>query len=157
MKLYEDKDYAATKHEIIVRSIFAALIVAVVVALLTLFVTVWRNMTLAMLASGLGGAVFLFYFLTKLLPWIRYGQYLSDIRHGRAHDISCRFVSISQSERISDGVAFHEMIIQLDGAKNADNERLLLWDADKTLPPLDKEQPMHIRAFGNYIIALDVL
>lgn len=157
MMLYEEKDYAATRHVIKVRVVATALLAAVFVALLVLFLTIWRNVTLAMLASGVGGAVVLFYFVTQLLPWIRYGQYQSDIRHGRAHEMDCHFVSFSQSERISDGVAFHEMIIRLDGTKGADNERLLLWDADKELPPLHEEQPLHIRAFGNYIIGLDVL
>ena len=139
MVLYSDKDYADTKRAITVRIVIAALILAAVAALLALFVTVWRNVTLAM-----------------LMPWVRYGLYQRDIRRGRAHDMDCRFVSISGGERMSDGVAFHEMVIRLDGAKNADNERLLFWDADKTLPPIEKEQPLHIRAFGNYIIALDV-
>lgn len=155
MVLYSDKDYAEAKKAITVRAIIAALILAVAIALLALFVTAWRSVTLAMLASGVGGAVFYFYFATQLMPWIRYGLYLKDIRCGRAHDMDCRFISISGGERMSDGVAFHEMIIQLDGAKDADNERLLFWDADKTLPPIKKEQPIHIRAFGNYIIALD--
>lgn len=157
MMLYEEKDYAAAKHVITVRAAVTAAITAVFAALLVLFLTVWRNVTLAMLASGLGGAVVLFYFVTQLMPWIRYSQYQADIRHGRAHDMDCHFVSISQSERMSDGVAFHEMIIRLDGAKGADNERLLLWDADKKLPPIEKDQPLHIRAFGNYIIGLEAL
>ena len=156
MVLYSDKDYADAKRAITVRIVIAALILAAVAVLLALFVTVWRNVTLAMLASGLGGALFYFYFATQLMPWVRYGLYQRDIRRGRAHDMDCRFVSISGGERMSDGVAFHEMVIRLDGAKNADNERLLFWDADKTLTPLEKEQPLHIRAFGNYIIALDV-
>ena len=156
MVLYSDKDYADAKRAITVRIVIAALILAAVAVLLALFVTGWRKVTLAMLASGLGGALFYFYFATQLMPWVRYGLYQRDIRRGRAHDMDCRFVSISGGERMSDGVAFHEMVIRLDGAKNADNERLLFWDADKTLPPIEKEQPLHIRAFGNYIIALDV-
>lgn len=119
MILYSDKDYADTKRAITVRSVVAALILAAVAVLLTLFVTVWRNVTLAMLASGLGGALFYFYFATQLMPWVRYGLYQKDIRRGRAHDMDCRFVSISGGERMSDGVAFHEMVIRLEGAKNA--------------------------------------
>ena len=60
MVLYSDKDYADAKRAITVRIVIAALILAAVAVLLALFVTVWRNVTLAMLASGLGGALFYF-------------------------------------------------------------------------------------------------
>ena len=135
---------------------------AATAALLTLFVTVWRNEILAMAACMLGGAVMFFFLNMKLLPWFYYWRYQADIRKGRTHDMDCRFISLSEGERISDGVPFREFVVELDKeeeknerGEKIDNTRLLFWDADKPAPALKERELLHIRAFGNYIVALE--
>ena len=162
MELYKDEDYRAAKRGMQRRFIVLALMLAATVALLILFVTVWRNELLAMLACMVGAAAMFFYLQMKLLPWFYYWRYQSDMRHGREHEMDCRFVSLSEGSRISDGVAFREFIVRLnqpemkkENGEKLDNERMLLWDADKQAPALKPDQTLHIRAFGNYIIALE--
>ncbi|MBQ8952717.1 MAG: hypothetical protein IJ048_01255 [Clostridia bacterium] len=162
MELYKDEDYQAAKRGMLRRFGVIALILALTVALLILFVTTWRNEILAMLVCALGAAVIFFYLNMKLLPWFYYWRYQTDMRHGREHVIDCRFVSLSEGSRLSDGVAFREFIVTLnqpemkkENGEKLDNERMLLWDADKQAPALKPDQPLHIRAFGNYIIALE--
>ena len=161
MELYRDEDYQAAKRGMLVRFAILGLILAATVALLVLFVTVWRNELLAMAACMLGAALMFFFLNMKLLPWFHYWHYQADIRHGRTHDMDCRFVSLSDSERISDGVAFREFVVRLDKeeeknekGEKIDDQRLLLWDADRKAPELEEGQLLHVRAFGNYIVAL---
>ncbi len=162
MELYEEKDYAVVKRSMLIRIAAAALVLLCVIALLVLFLTVWRSNLGAMISCGLGAAVFYYVLTVKVMPWVRYWMYLLDIRKGRAHEMDCRFVSMSDNERVSDGVVFHDFIVTLDdgteekdGEEAQEAERLLLWDADKPAPGLTAGQPIHVRAFGNYIVALE--
>ena len=155
MELYGEKDYQNTKRMLLIRTAVLILILAALVVLVVLFTGVWRNSTLCMAACGVGAAVAMFYASMKVKPWFHYWRYQVDIVNGRAHDMDCAFVSVSEGERMSDGVAFHEFIVALDGEQGADNERMLFWDSDKQIPALKPGQKMHIRAFGNYIIALE--
>ena len=153
MELYRQSDYERTKKTLALHVAVAAVILLAFVALLAMFVSVCRNLSLAMLSCALGGALLTFYAVIKVMPWFSYWRYQVDIRRGRAHELDCRFVSASDGERVSDGVAFHEFIVALD--EESQDERLLFWDADKAMPPLNPGQTLHIRLFGNYIIALD--
>ena len=155
MELYKDEDLRAAKRGMYIRvGVLAAILVLTVVAL-ALFVSVWRNEIVAMAACAVGAAVFFFYLSMKAMPWIRYVMYQNDMKKGRAHELDCRFVSLSDTERMSDGVSFRDFIVTLDDAEGEDKERLLLWDADKKAPSLEPNQHLHVRAFGNYITALD--
>ena len=155
MELYKDEDYQATKRQTFFHFAVMALILAATVVLLVLFVTAWRNEIMSMLVCVVGACLLFFYLSIKTLPWVYYLRYQSDMRKGRAHEMDCRFVSLSDSERMSDGVAFRDFIVALDDAANEDNQRLLLWDADKKAPDLTPDQHLHVRTFGNYITALD--
>ena len=155
MELYKDEDYQAAKRGMLLRFGVLALILAATIVLLVLFVTTWRNEILSMVVCAVGACVMFFYLSMKTLPWVHYWHYQADMRKGRAHEMDCRFVSLSDSERMSDGVAFRDFIVTLDDAEGEDNQRLLLWDADKKAPALEPEQHLHVRAFGSYIIALD--
>lgn len=155
MELYKEEDYQAAKRGMLLRFGVMALILAATVVLLVLFVTAWRNEILSMVVCAVGACALFFYLSMKALPWVRYWAYQSDMRKGRAHEMDCRFVSLSDSERMSDGVAFRDFIVTLDDAEGEDNQRLLLWDADKKAPDLAPGQHLHVRAFGNYITALD--
>ncbi|MBO4885902.1 MAG: hypothetical protein J5602_11380 [Clostridia bacterium] len=155
MELYDDATFQATKRSTLFHFGVMALILAVTIVLLALFVTIWRNELISMAVCAVGASALFFYLSLKALPWVHYWHYQSDIKKGRAHELDCRFVSLSDSERISDGVAFRDFIVTLEDADGEDDQRLLLWDADKKAPQLKPEQRLHIRAFGNYIIALD--
>ena len=155
MELYKDEDYRVAKRGTILRFVGLAAILAATIAVMALFLTVWRNEILSMAACAVGASVLYFFLSMKALPWLRYWLYLSDIRKGREHEMDCRFVSMSEETRLSDGVAFHDFVVKLEDTDEEDNERLLLWDDDKKAPPLKPDQRLHIRSFGNYIIALE--
>ena len=155
MELYKDEDYRATKRSALIRLGLVALILAATIALLVLFLTIWRNEILSMVVCAVGASLIFFCLSLKVMPWIRYWRYQADIRKGREHELDCRFVSLSDGTRMSDGVAFHDLIVTLDDAEGKDNQRLLLWDADKPAPDLKQDQRLHIRSFGNYVIALE--
>ena len=158
MELYSDEDFRATKRETRRRFGVAWLILAATIGLLALFLTALRSEFLSMLVCPLGACAVYFYFCMKVIPWIHYRRFQSDIRKGRSHELDCRFVSLSEKERLSDGIAVHDFIIALEDVDEDDelgNERLLLWDADKQAPDLEPGAKLHIRAFGNYIIALN--
>ena len=158
MKLYTDEDLQAAKRGMRQRIGIAVLMFLATVGLLVLFLTACRSVILSMLVCALGAAGIYFYLCMKMMPWARYWHYQSDIHKGRAHDVDCRFVSLTHHERLSDGVSFYEFIVELDGGDEGDeeeNRRLFLWDVDKPAPELKPGEKLHIRAFGNYIIALD--
>ena len=162
MELYREEDYQAAKRSTFARFGVLALMFAVTAVLLALFVTVWRNEILSVVVCMIGAALMFFYVSMKLVPWFRYWRYQSDIRRGRTHEMDCRFISLSDSERVSDGVAFRELIVMLDKeeeknerGEKIDNTRLLFWDADKKAPALRENERLHIRAFGNYIVSLE--
>ena len=162
VELYKEEDYQAAKRSMLLRFGVLAFILAVTIAVLTLFVTAWRNEPLAMLVCAIGASVMFFFMSLKVMPWFRYWRYQADIRRGRTHEMDCRFVSLSDGERISDGVAFREMIVMLDKEEETnergekiDDSRLLFWDADKKAPELKENELLHIRAFGNYIVSLE--
>ncbi len=155
MELYKDEDFQATKRQTGFHFAVMAVILAATVALLAMFVTAWRSEIMAMAVCVVGACALFFYLSMKVLPWVHYWRFQADMRKGRAHEMDCRFVSLSDSERISDGVAFHDFIVTLEDADSEDAQRLLLWDADKKAPELRPDQRLHVRAFGNYIIALD--
>ncbi len=157
MELYREEDFQATKRAAWIRIAVLALILGVTIGLLSLFLTVWRNEILSMAVCVVGGCAAFFFLSMKLMPWLRYWFYQADIRKGREHELDCRFVSLSDGVRISDGVAFHDFVVALDGEEDEDNQRLLLWDADKPAPDLKPDQKLHIRSFGNYIKSLDVV
>jgi len=162
MELYREEDFNATKRMTLLRFAVLAVILAATIALLVLFLNVWRNEIAATLVCVLGASAMYFYLSMKILPWVHYWHYQADMRRGRTHEMDCRFVSFSDAERISDGVAFHDFIVTLEGddqpqteEEEADRQRLLLWDADKPMPALQPGQRLHVRSFGSYIIALD--
>ena len=167
MELYREEDYQSAKSGMWKRLIILMIILGLTVAALIVFVGPVRNQFLAIAACAIGGCVFLFVLSTKALPWVNYWRYVSDIRKGRAHELDCTFKELSDAEKVSDGVVFHPFLVELDpvekpddrvgkDAKNADTERMLLWDADKTAPDLKPGDRLHVRSFGNYIIALEV-
>lgn len=162
MELYKDEDYQAAKRGMLLRFAVLALILAATVVLLVLFVTVWRNEVAAMAVCMLGAVLIFFLMTMKVLPWFHYWRYQADIRRGRTHEMDCRFISLSEGERVSDGVSFRELVVELDKeeeknerGEKIDNTRLLFWDADKKAPELKENQLLHIRAFGNYVVALE--
>lgn len=153
MLLYTEQDYAAAKRKTGRRLAGFIMLLLAAVGLTALFVTVWRNRWAAD-AVAIVGACLCYAFLTiKLLPWIRYWQYLKDIQAGKTHTTEAWFVSCSDGTRRVDGVAFHEMIVRL-GDGGEEDERMFFWDGDKELPPLQEGQKITLISFGNYITEL---
>ena len=167
MELYKEQDYADAKRRMLMRIAGAVLILAVTVALLILFVGPWRNAVMPMVVCAVGACALFYYMSVKAMPWIRYYFFLTDIKKGRAHEVDCAFKELSDGEKVSDGVTFHPFIVELTetaedsaaakDAKNTDSERMLLFDADKTAPPMKPGDHIRVRAFGNYIIAIEAL
>ena len=162
MELYREEDYQAVKRSMLSRFGLLGIVFAVTAVLLALFVTVWRSAVLSVTVCAVGAVLMFFLLHMKVLPWFYYWHYQADIRKGRTHEMDCHFVSLSDSERMSDGVAFREMVVRLDlpeekneRGEKIDDTRMLFWDADRTAPVLREEEPLHIRAFGNYIVSLD--
>lgn len=162
VELYRDEDYRAAKRGMLARFGVLGLILAATAVLLALFVTVWRSPILSIAVCAVGAAAMFFFLSLKTLPWFYYWRYQADIRRGRTHEMDCRFVSLSDSERVSDGVSFRELVVRLDKpeeknerGEKIDDTRLLFWDADKTAPALKEDERLHIRAFGNYIVSLE--
>ena len=162
MELYTDDDMNKTAAELRKRIVLACLLLAVIIVGVVLFCGPLRNQT-ALLATMAVGNVILFYLIVvKVIPWLRYYLYQRDIKRGRSHEMDCRFVSISDQERISDGVAFRDFVVTLapvdpdDEDERLAQQRLLLWDADKPEPKIEPGEWLHIRSFGNYITRCDV-
>ena len=162
MELYRDEDYQAAKRGMLSRFGILGALFAATAVLLALFVTIWRSEILSIVVCAIGAVLMFFFLNMKVMPWFYYWHYQADIRKGRTHDLDCHFVSLSESERVSDGVAFREMVVRLDlpeekneRGEKIDDTRMLFWDADKTAPVLKEEEPLHIRAFGNYIVSLE--
>jgi len=152
MQLYTEQDYAKTKKALSIRALVLAVLMAITGAAVALFCTALRQQHAVVAAAVIGSCLCYMYLTTKLMPWYRYWQYQNDMRHGLSRETDAWFVSCSDSTRISDGVAFHEMIVRVGDGE--DDERLFFWDDDKELPKLAVGQKLHIRSFGNYITEL---
>lgn len=154
--MYTDQDYQNTKKQVIVRLCVLLLIVALTATGCGLCIAQrirWLNLLLAAVGALCAASYFSLYFL----PWFRYFRYLGDIREGRSHECSATFLSISDQTALHDGVATHDVVVSLTGdMENEEDRRLFFWDDDKPFPALSAGEKVHLRAFGNYIIALDV-
>ena len=159
MELYTEADMKQTARQLKKRVILTVCVVLVIVAWAIVFDGPLRQQ-IALLAGLAVLSVVLYYIISvKLVPWARYYAYQRDIAKGRFHETDCRFISFSDSTRMSDGVAFHDFVISLEETDSDDEEerlaqqRLLLWDADKPKPDLAPGQKIFVRSFGNYVTA----
>ena len=69
MELYKDEDYRAAKRGTILRFVGLAAILAATIAVMALFLTVWRNEILSMAACAVGASVLYFFLSMKALPY----------------------------------------------------------------------------------------
>lgn len=154
MQLYTEQDIRNAKRALSIRLMILGIILAVTIALMVVFMTVARNQIATIILATVGMCIAYAFLTIKLMPWFRYTRYLKDMRTGRSNVTEAWFVSCSDSTKISDGVAFHEFVVRV--GEGEDDERLFFWDDDKQLPALSEGQKIRIRAFGNYIMELDV-
>lgn len=151
--MYTDQYFQAVKKKLFARVTVAALILLITAALVgicdSLAVRSWPG---AVAAAVVGACVLYAYVSVKCAPWYRYQRYLVDMRNGLSHETSGQFVSVSDGVRMSDGVMFHEFILQV--GEDGEDQRLFLWDDDFPRPPLAQGQRITLRSFGNYIIEL---
>ncbi|MBR0462822.1 MAG: hypothetical protein IJJ23_00330 [Clostridia bacterium] len=162
MELYSEQDRSRTQSKVRALSVMAGVMLAAIIVLAYVFLGPVRNQTALMAVLVVGGAVFYYVFVVKVLPWIRYALFQRDIQRGRYHEMDCRFVSVSDSTRMSDGVEFRDFVVSLEAEDSEDeeerlnNQRLLLWDADKPVPEIRPGQNLHVRTFGNYVTVLNL-
>lgn len=153
MQLYTEQDYAVAKRKTGVRVAVFVIMILVIMGLMALFVTALRNRLAVSAVSIVGACLCYAYLINELMPWVRYWEYMKDIRTGKSHETEAWFVSCTDSTRKVDGVAFHEMIVRL-GDGGEEDERMFFWDDDKTLPPVQEGQKLKIISFGSYITEL---
>ena len=154
--MYTDSDYQKTKKQVFLRLGALLLIVAATIAACGLCISrriLWLDLLLAVVGALCAAAYCSLYFL----PWFRYFRFLGDIRSGRSHECDVLFLSVSDQTTLRDGVAMHDVEVCVsDDPENEEDHRLFFWDDDKPFPALKTGSPVHIRAFGNYIIDLNV-
>ena len=118
MLLYTEQDYAAAKKKMSIQMAVFVGMLLVTIGLMILFVTAYRNRIAVAVVSMTGACLCYTDLIIKLMPWVRYWEYLRDIKAGRTHTTEAWFVSCSDRTRKVDGVAFHEMIVRLgDGGE----------------------------------------
>ena len=155
MVLYTEQDFAAAKREYAKRILGLFLIIAAIVGLEALFLTALRNRYVAWVIGAVGCSLTYAYLTLKLMPWYYYWAYQNDMRHGLSREMDAWYISCSDGTRLSDGVAFHEMMVRIGDGE--EDERMFLWDADKKKPEIKEGQKVHIRSYGNYVTELHIV
>lgn len=161
MELYSEKDFENSKKQLTKHIIIAAIVIVLCIAAVVVCLNLFRKLAVVIGLFVVGGVLFMFLLMNKIMPWFRYCAYLKDIKEGKRHEMDCAFISSSDDTRTSDGVKFHDFIIslgkQIDEAtgEEVDNERKLFFDADKEMPKYEAGKKLHIKTFGSYILSID--
>lgn len=151
--LYGESDKVRTATALR-KSLIALLCVLVPTIGVLIATLILRNKYVGIGVTIVGAWVCYYIIMQKMMPWFRYKRFLKDMDEGLSRATDGWFVSLSESPRLSDGVAVHDFVLRVGDEE--EDERLFLWDDDKELPTLNAGDPVHIVSFSNFVKELNV-
>lgn len=90
-------------------------------------------------------ALLIFFWDLAIRPLHRYEIHLTNMLYGRKRELACTYRSTDADISLVDGVRYYAMtFLQQDEDGGEPFDRLLYWDAEKPLPALAPDQPVHI-------------
>lgn len=98
------------------------------------------------------GAFIIFFWGMKLTPHLHYRRYLREVYQGLSREVEGQVVAFEESVVFRDGLFFYPMVINVGDLKNAEDERLLYWDARLPRPNTQLGTRVRLKAHGNDII-----
>lgn len=131
--MYTEQDYQANRKQLKTR-----LITLGIPAVILLAVLVWsflvRIKWLTIISTIVLGVCGLFCYSMLLFPIIAYGRHIHELLHGRTHSLTGAFKEISPERVLRDGVEFLPVIVNVGRMDDPEDDRLLYYDANLTLP-----------------------
>jgi len=107
---------------------------------------------LCMAATALTGCLLVFFADVKLMPAVRYGRLLSDIRCGSSHQTLGTLMRVSEDLTYENGVDFREVIINVYEDLSEEGERRFLLDSKKEMDESFFGQDVVLTSYGNVIL-----
>lgn len=175
MRMYSERDMNEINGRIR-RGWLALIPVLVVFGAAFVFALVKRNHTLALVAAPLLIVAFIYGFVARLWPNLRYRRFLRDMQDGLSRDLRGVIVSIDDKAELQDGAmvlpvkvrldrtdggapsgasALSERIQQLEAGEDDREERIVYLNASKRnlLPPPGSS--VTLRCFGRHIRSVE--
>ena len=88
----------------------------------------------------------------RVMPVLRYGRFLKEIQGGLSHKTAGALVRVGDDPVYTDGVWFHELILNIYEDLSEEGERRFLLDCAKQVPPELMNQDVVLTSHGNYVL-----
>ena len=88
----------------------------------------------------------------RVMPVLRYGRYLKEIRNGISHRTAGALVRVGSDPVYTDGVWFYELILNIYEDLSEEGERRFLLDCAKQVPQELMNQDVALTSHGNYVL-----
>jgi len=86
-----------------------------------------------------------------------YEKHLSNVLHGRIHEVECNYARTDEEISLVDGVAYHAMTFTTVDEKNKPYDLLFYYDAEKPLPNIPEGAKVKVTYHDHEVAALSVL
>ena len=131
--MYTEQDYQSNRKQLKKRAI-ALGIPAVILLAGVIWSFIVRIKLLTMGLTIVLGIYSIFCYGMLLFPIIAYGKHMHELLHGRTHQLTGAFKEMGADRMLRDGVEFFPVIINVGKMDNPEDDRLLYYDANLTLP-----------------------
>lgn len=111
-----------------------------------------RNQILCAAGFIVGLAAVIFVGDLRVMPVLRYGRYLKEVRSGLSHQTAGALVRIGSDPVYTDGVWFYELILNVYEDLSEDGERRFLLDCAKAVPPELMNRDVALTSHGNFVL-----
>ena len=151
MKYYTQADYdqnkAQKKHAFQVMMLCALPFLAMAVAAFLL-----RRQGLCMAGCILCGCAAVLMGDLRVMPAVRYGRFLHEIRQGSSHKTLGTLVRVSEDLSYENGVDFHEVTLNVYEDLSEEGERRFLLDSSKKAPMELMGEDIVVTSYGHVIL-----
>lgn len=151
--LYSADDVTVAKGEQKKRLIAFFALCAVALAMLV-FTLIWRFEIPGLAATALLSCVSFCFYSIKVSPYVKYNRFLREMSEGLSRETEGRFASISDSVRTVDGVEVSDFIVRVESDEM--DERLFLWDVDKTCPEIQEGCAIRVTSHSNFVKSVEL-
>ena len=111
-----------------------------------------RNQILCIAGLLAGFAVVIFLFDLRVMPVLRYGRYLREIKRGLSHRTAGALVRIGSDPVYTDGVWFFELILNVYEDLSEEGERRFLLDCSRKVPQELMGKDVALTSQGSFVL-----